>query len=72
MQETLAEFEAHVELPAKQACLLLGIAYVTYAHYRSGAREMPAYHRRHIRTIYMLNGRQLRDLKKEVAHGPSE
>jgi hypothetical protein len=66
MQQLLSEFEGHTGLVPKQACLLLGIAYVTYAHYRSGTRELPYYHIRHIHTIYRLSGRQLQELIKEV------
>lgn len=67
--EELSEFEQHVGLPPKQACRLLGIAYVTYAHYKSGMRPFPPYHSRHIRTIMMLNRTQLRQLIAEVSDG---
>lgn len=69
MLQTLIDFEKYVGLPPAQACRLLGIAYVTYAHYRSEFRALPGYHSRHIRTIYMLSDTQLTTLKSEVADG---
>lgn len=66
MNTTLIEFEHHVRLPAKHACRLLGVAYVTYIHYRNGSRELPQYHVRHILVIYMLNEAQLQQLIQEV------
>ena len=72
MNQVLVAFEESVGLPPKQACLLLGIAYVTYAHYRSGLRPLPPYHVRHIATIGLLNQRQLKTLIEDVTNGRAD
>jgi hypothetical protein len=64
----LATFERFIGLPAKQACLVLGVAYVTYAHYRSGHRELPGYHAQHIKNLQKMNPRQLQEIIKEVCN----
>lgn len=65
----LIDFEQHVDLGPTRACCLLGISYVTYAHYRGGSRELPDYHRRHIETIKLLTQSQLNRRIEELVHG---
>lgn len=67
--QTLIEFEKHVDLGPTSACCLLGISYVTYAHYRGGQRELPVYHRTHIETIKLLSGQQLKRRIEELVYG---
>lgn len=69
VNDALISFEEFIGLPAKQACLVLGVAYVTYAHYRSGSRGLPGYHERHIANLRKMNARQLQEIIKEVCHG---
>lgn len=66
--EPILHFE-RLPIPPGSAHLLLGIGRSTYAHYRSGLRELPGYHVRHMRTIAMLDARTLNKLIKEVCHG---
>ena len=66
MNQTLVEFEAFVGLLPPKACLVLGIAYVTYAHYRSNMRRLPPYHQRHILNLRKMNQRQLNEIIREV------
>ena len=65
----LIEFEAFVGLAPNRACLVLGIAYVTYAHYRSNSRRLPGYHQRHILNLRKMNKRQLSEIIREVCDG---
>lgn len=67
--ESIVAFEQKTGLTAMDAHLLLGIAYCTYAHYRSGMRTLPGYHMRHMRTISMLTSSQLKTLIAEVCNG---
>ena len=69
MNPTLLEFESFVGLAPRRACLVLGIAYVTYAHYRSNFRPLPGYHKRHILNLRKMNKRQLSEIIEEVTHG---
>jgi len=69
LNQQLVDFEAFVGLAPTRAHLLLGIAYITYAHYRSGKRQLPGYHARHIATIGMMSRRQIHQLIDEVSNG---
>lgn len=72
MNETLIEFEQRVGLGPTFAARLLCVAYPTYAHYRSGHRELPAYHVGHIDTMSRLSVKALNQLIEERAHGRSK
>lgn len=69
VNQTLVDFEQFVGLPPNKACLMLGVAYVTYAHYRSDMRPLPPYHQRHIRNLKKMNKRQLAEIINEVLNG---
>ena len=57
MNETLITLERTIGLGATYAARLLGVAYPTYAQYRSGRRELPLYHQRHIELPAQLQKR---------------
>jgi hypothetical protein len=61
----IERFEVHVGHRAQEACLLIGMAYPTYAAYRNGSRALPIYHHNHIKDIMRLPGRELRALIAE-------
>jgi hypothetical protein len=61
----LVEFERHVALGSTTACRLIGMAYPTYAAYRSGLRKLPLYHKNHIEDIRRLPRRLLKELINE-------
>lgn len=65
---TLIAFEQHLGLGPTSACRMLGISYVTYAHYRNGSRELPGYHVVHIETIKILTKPQLARRIEELLH----
>lgn len=65
---TLVEFEALVGFGSTYACRLIGVAYPTYAAYRSGLRPLPIYHINHIQDIGRLSQRALGQLIKERIH----
>lgn len=69
MNETLVSFETYAKLGPTFVARLMGIAYVTYAHYRSGKRELPLYHERHIAVLRMLSKVDLQRLIEK--HGNS-
>ena len=54
MNAILLRFEKSIGLGATYAARLLGVAYPTYAQYRSGRRELPLYHERHIEALLRL------------------
>lgn len=54
MNAILLCFEKSIGLGATYAARLLGVAYPTYAQYRSGRRELPLYHERHIEALLRL------------------
>lgn len=54
MNETLLRLEKATALGPTYAARLLGVAYPTYAQYRSGRRSLPKYHVRHIEVIMLL------------------
>lgn len=55
MNTTLIKFEKRVNLGPTYAARLLGVAYATYAQYRSGRRVLPRYHRNHIDALLALS-----------------
>lgn len=55
MNQLLTDFEATLDIGSKKAARLLGVAYPTYAAYRSGARVLPEYHANHIEVILLLD-----------------
>jgi len=65
----LVEFEALVGLGSTKACLILGIAYPTYAAYRNCSRPLQPYHRNHIEVIGRLSRRALSQLIDERING---
>lgn len=69
LNTVLVEFEARVALGPTYAARLLGVAYPTYAQYRSGRRVLPDYHRNHIQALLALSPRVLRSLIEEHAYG---
>lgn len=69
MNKTLVRFEQFINMPANVACLVLGIAYVTYAHYRNESRPLPGYHRRHILNLARMDRSQLDAIIEEVRNG---
>lgn len=59
MNETLLRLEEVTSLGPTFAARLLGVAYPTYAQYRSGRRSLPKYHVRHIEVIMLLSDKNL-------------
>lgn len=55
MNPVLTAFEAKLGLGPVKAARLLGIAYSTYAQYRSCRREIPAYVEHHVETVMLLD-----------------
>lgn len=51
----LVDFEDKIGLGATFAARILGIAYPTYAAYRSASRELPQYHINQIHLITLLS-----------------
>lgn len=62
MNAILLRFENSIGLGATYAARLLGVAYPTYAQYRSGRRELPLYHQRHIEALLRLSESELTGL----------
>lgn len=69
MNDTLLTFEHHTELGPTFAARLLGVAYPTYAQYRSGRRELQRYHANHIQALMLLPKAKLANLIEEHANG---
>lgn len=65
----LQEFERLVSLGPTFAARLIGVAYPTYAQYRSGRRELPTYHQRHIQALLALERKVLVKLIEEHVYG---
>lgn len=65
MNATLTAFEAAAGLGPTRAARLLGVAYPTYAQYRSGRRALPRYHQRHVQALLALDKRALDALIEE-------
>jgi hypothetical protein len=62
--KTLIEFEIHASLGPTFVARLIGIAYSTYAQYRSGRRVLPLYHERHIELLTELPKERLQNVIK--------
>lgn len=69
MNTQLTSFEAHVRLGPTFAAKLLGVAYPTYAQYRSGRRVLPRYRLNHIQALLLLPEPALRALIEEHVNG---
>lgn len=69
MNAALLQFEAEVRLGPTRAARLLGVAYPTYAQYRSGRRAFPTYHEHHVQALLLLAPEHLAALIKEHVHG---
>lgn len=54
MNQILIDFEFHTGLGPTYAARLLGVAYQTYAQYRSGKRVIPLYIKRHMDLVTAL------------------
>ena len=65
----LLTLERRIALGPTYVARLMGLAYVTYAQYRSGRRELQLYHQRHIEALLVLPEGRLAELVKEHAHG---
>lgn len=50
----LVEFERRINLGPTFAARVLGLPYITYAQYRSGARDLKLAHLRHVEVILLL------------------
>lgn len=68
MNQTLIEFEQRTGLGPTFAARLLGVAYPTYAHYRSGHRDLPTYHARHVAHLLLHSPHMLKVIIKEDAY----
>ena len=55
MNKVLLHFEKATDLGPTFAARLLGVAYPTYAQYRSERRELPLYHANHIEVLLLLS-----------------
>jgi DNA-binding transcriptional regulator YdaS (Cro superfamily) len=63
----LIRFEKHAALGSTFVARLLGVAYPTYAQYRSGRRVLPLYHERHIELLTELPKERLNDVIRRHA-----
>jgi hypothetical protein len=54
MNDLLLHFEKQTGLGPTKAARMLGVAYPTYAQYRSGRRELPLYHEFQIEVLLLL------------------
>jgi hypothetical protein len=69
MNKVLVAFEKATGLGPTRAARLLGVAYVTYAQVRSGARPLQKYHARHMECLLLLPRTTLDKLIKEYVDG---
>lgn len=65
----LLDFERRVDLGSTAAAKLIGVAYPTYAQYRSGRRTLPHYHENHVQALLLLEINVLTRLIEEHCHG---
>jgi hypothetical protein len=65
MNKILLHFEKATGLGPVNSARLLGIAYATYAQYRSELRPLQTYHARHIEALLLLSRSSLDRLIKE-------
>lgn len=68
----LLTLERRIALGPTYAARLMGLAYVTYAQYRSGRRDLQLYHQRHIEALLALSEVGLAELVKEHIHGDKQ
>lgn len=59
MNSELVDFENFIKREPPEACKVLGVAYSTYAQYRSELRKLPKYHRNHIKSLKLVPSRAL-------------
>lgn len=69
LNKALVQFEAQVGLGPTYVARMFGIAYPTYAAYRSGSRELPDYHRNQIELIMLLSDHARQKYIKDYAYG---
>lgn len=69
MNKVLVNFEKAIGLGPTKAARLLGVAYVTYAQVRSGARPLQKYHARHIECLLVMPRVTLAKLIEEHVNG---
>lgn len=65
----LVDFEQRTGLGPTFAARVLGIPYISYAQYRSGARKMKLSMERHIEVILLLSERARTDHIRKALHG---
>ncbi|MNK62112.1 hypothetical protein D3C87_812810 [compost metagenome] len=65
----LLEFERRTALGPTYAARLLCVAYVTYAQYRNGSRDLPPYCEAHMRHLLRIPDKLLRTIIEEDIHG---
>jgi protein tyrosine phosphatase (PTP) superfamily phosphohydrolase (DUF442 family) len=61
----LLELEKNYAIGPTFAARLLGVAYPTYAAYRSGSRALQLYHERHVQSLMMHSDAQRQQLIQE-------
>lgn len=64
----LLAFEKHYDLGPVAASRVMGVAYVTYAQFRSGERPMKLYHQRHLEALMLLPAAARAQLINEHAY----
>lgn len=71
MNQFMIDFEAHVGLGPTRVAKILGIAYITYAQYKSSRRELPEYHQCHLLALWLLFDRGLLEQHlKDIKNAP--
>lgn len=68
INKTLLLFEQRTQLGPTYAAKLLGLAYVTYAQCKSGARPLQTYHERHVEALLLLPAAALTKLIERHAN----
>lgn len=68
INQTLLRFEQRTKLGPTYAARLLGVAYVTYSQYKSGARPLQTYHERHVEALLLLPAATLSKLIERHAN----
>jgi len=72
MNPTLVSLELRAQIGPSDAARLLGVGRSTYAHYRSGLRDLPIYHIRHVEVLLLLPPATLADLTARHCDGHQE
>lgn len=67
--DLILELEDACGMGPTRVARLIGSAYPTYAAYRSGTRELPLYHQRHIECLLLLPQPILFNLIEKHIHG---